>query len=346
MTNTFLAILLAIAGIGLFMVVQGWRRRVDIEHRFCRRCGYRVDPTEHVDGLVRICSECGQPLSPAKTRMGRRQPNRWMTGIGAAALLFSSGVIGTWVYGTFEGYNWMRLLPSWYLLRTDITQAASYGTSHVDILRERYVDGDLSPSASETFADLLARRATDMFADPNITVVRFSGITLHALQNHTPDPEVVEDLLDALVAFEVNESAFVVEIAPNGTAILWRPPLIYLPNHFSFDMSMSYRSLIGRLEINSLRDIDGTPVTIFEHAAPTHLVLDTASWSGEPLVLDCTITWVFDADPLPDAYDPRLPRLNPHIADRDPWWTTSHEITIDRVQTTPYVPRNNELRSW
>lgn len=346
MTDIFIGIILAIAGVGLFVFVKGWRRRVDLDQRFCRRCNYRVDPIEHVEGLVQVCSECGQPLSRLTTRMGRREPNRWMAALGAAALLFSSGVIGTWVYGTFEGLNWSRMLPTWYLLRTDISESTSYGASHINILRERYVNQELSDAAAHEFAEVLATRASDMFDDPNIAVVQFSGITLDALRNYTPPPETVASLLDSLIAFEVAEGQFLVELRSNDEAILWRPPLIYLPNHFSFDMTRSYRSLIGRMRITELRRSDGQPIDIIEDRAPTHVIIDRAAWDGSPLTLECTINWVFDSDPLPDGYSARFPTLNPHVSDREVWWTTTHTIQVDRAQAAPYIPTHNELRSW
>ncbi len=336
-----LVLILTLAGfaLGALLVARGYRRRVQTNLRFCANCAY------HADGLASsTCPECGSDLArPNAVTMGRRHPDRIMISAGAALLILLSGIQVTHYYVQFRSVDLVPYMPTWWLLRSDITASSAYASDEMLELRRRCALGDLSEKQLRTFADILAKRAQAMFTSGNSSrPATFTGNTLQLLRDHAPDQSVVSSLLDALVDFDpdrfidasLDPRAQHAEIV--GLAARYEPFL------YPFDQAMDYPAMVSLTRITNVSDALGElPITDNAARLPYQRILDVPH-----IDIHIEVRWFF-TDPVaplvgsfqtsPPAQilrdpDAPIPSLD------SPWQTTTHTIRIPAAELQRLMP--------
>ena len=202
-------VILSVGGLGLFLFYLGWYRRVYDGGLYCRGCGYRVDRSG--DDVVR-CSECGKELGGIGGGSGRgggvvgyqrkRQPV--LVAVGVLLIVMSAAGITVDSLVNFNSINWYRYLPTWYLLRSEVTADANFGNNAVSELRTRVLDNGLDEGELRKFTVLLCRRATNLHRVSRGGGMQYTGMTMNLLKDYKPNETEVDALLRALVRYFID----------------------------------------------------------------------------------------------------------------------------------------------
>jgi len=354
-------ILLGIALLGGWLALRGWLRRQDTGELFCRRCGHQVPPDGPVSGR---CPECGLANLAAHLVRGRPAADRRLVG-GGLALAASASILAVLTLpGRRLDIDWIRHAPTWYLLRSDVSAAAGFGTSRIDILRDRYAAHGLDTDEIDAFADMLVARAREMFAAPGPGMVRFSGMTLRILRDHPPDESVAAALLDDLMALEFRRGAIgIVHVESEGPGkpaiarlMVDRP--VYLPASLGYEADFRDRhpALTADVVVEAVRQggrdllpapVDlGIPRVVTPEESTLVVGLARLDPSGPPVEIVFRCRWEFR------AIEPYLEPLTPPdalIAGRSGvrlvgegmrWLETTHRTTVERF----HDPRDDPWR--
>ncbi len=227
MTDTFLTIMLAIGGLGLYILYRGWTRRIVDGGMYCRHCDYRIDQSG--EGIKR-CSECGLDLEiNGAIRPYRPHRNSLLIIIGLSLMTFCSGIMIVDATSQLSARDIYRWLPSWYLIRTDVSNNNRHGDMEVDILRDRVQDGSLSESQLQQFTSLLAQRATVLHTDTGAYGMQYTGMTLSLLKRHKPAANETDALLAVLLErFLINNGASV-KFRPTNRMYFESPVIVLQP---------------------------------------------------------------------------------------------------------------------
>lgn len=83
-----LLLLVVFFGIGLLLIIRGWRGRPRLSQPTCARCGYDLRIYRFDDGQQKRCPECGSDLSPVDAvKFGRFAKRKGMLITGAAMIV-------------------------------------------------------------------------------------------------------------------------------------------------------------------------------------------------------------------------------------------------------------------
>jgi hypothetical protein len=148
-----------IAGcIGALLLFLGLRGRRVGDHPFCRTCGFdlfgKPDDSE-------ICPECGaRLLGPRSQVIGVRHRRRWAIASGSFILLPLCGFAGVFAWGRYNGVDWQKHKPLWYLSREAGGSDIPTRDAAIAEIATRYAGGKLPrPQVASVLSQALAAQA-------------------------------------------------------------------------------------------------------------------------------------------------------------------------------------------
>jgi hypothetical protein len=151
-----------VAGLGIALVVLGWRgRRVD-DHPVCRRCRFDLfgAPADQ-----RACPECGGDVTaPRAKRIGNRERRRRTLYAGLATCVLGFGALGTIGVLAAKRTDWNQYKPVAWLKR-DLLDTSAGGSASTGALRElsrRIRDNAITAAQIDDVADAVLARQADL----------------------------------------------------------------------------------------------------------------------------------------------------------------------------------------
>ena len=340
-------VILSVGGLGLFLFYLGWYRRVYDGGSYCRACGYRVDRSG--DDVLR-CSECGTNLKNAGSVVNYRQNRkRSLITIGILLIALSAAGITADTFVNLNTINWYRYLPSWYLLRTEVTAKADFGNEAVQVLRSRVLDDDLDEKELRRFTVLLCKRAMNLHRNSTGGSMQYTGMTLNLLNDYKPDNADTNALLHALVSYFIRTQPYYANL--NTSGVLWvtlpsmqcDPQLPFL--HRGDVSSMRLRGEITRVQAFA----NEKSIPLLESAVVQYwyATFDASDINAdEPITLQLTINWYME-----DTAQPADPNNSKQVQ-ATPWHTSIYECELtpgifdgfnDPAQSTLGQSRNETL---
>ncbi len=230
MEETLYQIILGVGGLGLFLAYVGWNRRRIDGGRYCRRCGYRVDRSGE---MVERCSECGSDLTARGMVLPfQRRRNVLLVLFGLLLVSGSGLVVVTDATQRISATDLYRLLPNWFLLRTDVTETGDFGDEQVAVLRNRVQMDEWSEKQLREFTRMLCLRATNLHRRPYRNGgMAYTGMTKSLFKAHKPDDGEVDDLLMALTGMLVENSGTAAGSRDGGALRVRLPVMVCEPEY-------------------------------------------------------------------------------------------------------------------
>ncbi|NLE59247.1 MAG: hypothetical protein GX616_12865, partial [Planctomycetes bacterium] len=150
------AILAAGSIAGLLLLAFGLRGRKVDDFPYCRKCRYNLT------GLTgQRCPECGSVTTEVGVILGQRR-RRWKL-IAAGLVLFmplAAVLIGAQTQWA-RSVNWYQKLPTWWVFRDAQSDNARFANPACTELKNRFGQGELSPSEIHRLADLAIGDVTE-----------------------------------------------------------------------------------------------------------------------------------------------------------------------------------------
>ena len=159
---------LFVIGLGVYLLITGWRGRKLDDHPVCRKCRFDLFglPTDTTN-----CPECGQNIAnPREVLPGNRQRSRLRVMTGLLLICFVCLSLGGLAAGKMRRVNWMAQLPTWYL-RSQTTRDTTWAKKSWDILLRRYNGKQFSTSQKQA----VIQDAFDLQADLNRAWISDAG---------------------------------------------------------------------------------------------------------------------------------------------------------------------------
>jgi hypothetical protein len=155
---SFLPDLIFAAVVALMLLWLGLRGRRVGDHPFCRRCGFDLfgKPDES-----QICPECGaRLLSPRAYVIGVRHRRLWAMLTGSFILLPLCGIAGIFAWGRYNGVDWQKHKPLWYLSREASGSDVPTRDAAIAEMINRYAAGKLTkPQIASILSQALSAQA-------------------------------------------------------------------------------------------------------------------------------------------------------------------------------------------
>lgn len=295
MQDTLQFIFLASGGLGLFLFYIGWYRRRYDGGSYCRKCGYRVDQSG--DAVVR-CSECGTDLQgTGRVLPYQRYRSPIAIAVGLILLAFGTLAVVTDAARGISSGDFYRLLPTWYLLRTDVSANGDFGNEPVQVLRMRVLDDSLNEIQLRRFTELLCKRAINLHRNLPDGRMQYTGMTLNLLKDFKPNDESTNALLKEVFSniLQINAGGAVIDHDGRLRILI---PEVKLDPQYPFLHVGDIASVRLRNEIKSVTIIQGNA-----EVKPTSVYL-ISPWRGlfppddldmdKPMQLSLTINWYIE----------------------------------------------------